>query len=276
MIRVTERRDLEEVSIVPFFRRAVLILGSLLITAAAGVHCAHAAALEMIEITACGQQIPRRTIGYLSADLNCSTAFPSVGVYLGRRAQLDLRGFTLSGGYVSVSCDPPECEHLPCVSRRSRCEVYGGAIEDAGRTAIAGGRVSVHDLTISDSDTYAVLGHSRIDAVNVHLVSNPNGMQARKVRVTNSLLEASLVNATRGRLTSTTITGNRRFGVVGTSFRLIDAHIVGNGTSFVCETTLCADLFLKRRPRLDETSTCDVSLKINADPPTSLGVCALD
>jgi hypothetical protein len=251
------------------------MFGMSLIAAAVCARLAQAAS-PMIEITTCGQQIPKRAIGYLSADLVCSTLTPSIGVHLARGAQLDLRGFTLSGGYVSVSCEPAGCESPPCVSRRGRCEVYGGTIEDAGHTAVAGGRAFIHELTISNSTTYAVLGHSRVDAVNVHLVSNPLGLQARKLSVTNSLLEASQVNATRARLTSTTITGNPTFGAVGHALQLVDSHVVGNGTSFQCATEICADLFTTKRPRLDATSTCDVSRQIHIEPPTSWGICSLD
>src|SRR5262245_55135545 len=104
-----------------------------------------AAAPEMVEVTTCGQEVPRGAIGYLTADLSCSPTDPSVGVVLGKRAQLDLRGFTLSGGYTAVSCNPPDCGYQPCFTRSSRCTVYGGTIDGAGYAAIAGSIVTIRD-----------------------------------------------------------------------------------------------------------------------------------
>ena len=54
-------------------------------------------ARPMVEVTTCGQQIPKGHLGYLSADLDCVGYDAAPGaVVVGNGGIFDLRGFTLT------------------------------------------------------------------------------------------------------------------------------------------------------------------------------------
>jgi len=52
--------------------------------------------LLALDIAACGETVPKNTVGVLQADLDCSTHL--FGVRLLRGATLDLNGHTIAGG----------------------------------------------------------------------------------------------------------------------------------------------------------------------------------
>lgn len=64
-----------------------------------------AAAGKLVDVTACGQVVPKGKIGVLTGDLDCSSTAVE-GVRLSPGAKLRLSGFTLTASRVGVLCDP--------------------------------------------------------------------------------------------------------------------------------------------------------------------------
>jgi hypothetical protein len=134
----------------------------------------------LIEVTACGQIVPDRATGYLSADLDCSgfgggatnLLDRGAAVNLGRKSTLDLRGFTLTGGVYGVLGD-----NVRCGRDRHDCspgphEVFGGTVRGgspgADRFGIGGRRLVVHDVTVTGFEV-GVWGYSRLALANAHI-----------------------------------------------------------------------------------------------------------
>lgn len=63
-----------------------------------------AAAAKLVDVTACGQVVPKATIGVLTGDLDCSSS-DDEAVRLLNGAKLRLAGFTLTANRVGVSCE---------------------------------------------------------------------------------------------------------------------------------------------------------------------------
>lgn len=256
-------------------RRTVigLVMSVVLVVAASGGRAFEG---PPVEVTSCGQHVPGHSTGFLSADLTCAT---QVGVYLGRRARLDLRGFTLAGGDFSVGCEPFSCDSPHCV-KNSRCEVFGGTLTGAGYAAIAGGRVAIHDLTISNARAYAVLAFSRIYVANAQISATSTGLQANKrIEIQGSTLVETQVQAERVLVRTSSITGNKFVGAIAGVIELFDSDLTGNGTSPDCGSRIrCADIASRKRPWVDAASTCDrsVSSLDLLDLLKTWEVCALD
>jgi len=227
--------------------------------------------LPEVAVTTCGQIVPPKTLGYLTGDLDC-TGFtgrpPNVGqyeygaaVYLDRKAKLDLRGFTLTGGYNGVLCNALTCDPKGRPCSKNACEVFGGTIVANGNTSrgVGGFQPIVHDVTIT--------GFS-------------NGVYAyRKARVTRATISDSPMFGVAGKslvVTDCTITNNGSFGVsqnntVG-NLRLTGSTVTGNGTNPYCGLNPCADVYAARPPRVTDT-VCDTSM---AYPSGNWNICALD
>ncbi len=234
---------------------------------------AHAARpLPEVAVTTCGQVVPPRTLGYLSSDLDC-TGFEggpaNVGyfdngaaVYLGNNSKLDLRGFTLTGGYNGVLCNALTCgaNGRPC--SRNRCEVFGGTIVANGNTSrgIGGFRPIVHDVTITGFN-YGIWSFTRLSLTNGTISDCLSlGVAGKGLFISNS-----------------TITNNGAFGISanttpGPALHLSGSTVTGNGTAAFCGLNPCADVFASRRPVVT-SSTCDTSI---AYPSGNWDVCALD
>lgn len=125
-----------------------------------------------LDITACGQTVPRGDIGVLQVDLVCSDEITLIAVSLEPNAALDLNGHTISGGGAGVGCFGPA---------RS-CTVRGpGVISGATANGIAAnnavGRIIVEDVTISDNQYSAVFvpGGRAISLKNVVIARNNLG-----------------------------------------------------------------------------------------------------
>ena len=234
----------------------------------------------LVEVATCGQHVPAHAMGFLSADLDCASVGGPAGVYLGKGAKLDLRGFTLTvGGPVNVACEPlVYCSLDGCFSKSGKCEVFGGRLVGSSHAAIVGGQVTIRDVAIENHSSYAVLAQRRIDVFDSHIENAPVGLQAsERVTIVGSSMVVAAAQAKRVELISSSITLHPTEGVVAWYVRLIDSHVTGNGTDPGCATTkICSDLSTHKIPRLDATSTCDVSWKEDADVPGSWGVCALD
>jgi len=63
-----------------------------------------AAAAKLVDVTACGQVVPKRTIGVLTGDLDCSSSDVEA-VRLLNGAKLRLSGFTLTANRIGVLCE---------------------------------------------------------------------------------------------------------------------------------------------------------------------------
>lgn len=125
-----------------------------------------------LDVTACGQTVPRGEIGVLQADLVCPGGLESLGVSLEPNAELDLNGHTLSGGGAGVACFGPA---------RS-CTIRGpGVISNATASGIAANsgvnRIIVENVTISDNQYSAVFvpGGRAIRLTNVVIARNNLG-----------------------------------------------------------------------------------------------------
>lgn len=234
----------------------------------------------LVEVATCGQHVPAHAVGFLTADLDCASVGGPAAVYLGKRAQFDLRGFTLTAsGSVSVACEPLlYCSLDGCFSKSGKCEVSNGTLIGSSDAAIVGGRVTIRDLTIESHTNYAVLAQHRIDVSDCHIENAPLGLQANeRITIVGSSMVVAAAQAKRVDLLSSSITLHPTEGVVGWFVRLVDSHVTGNGTDPGCGSTkICSDLSTHKKPKLDATSTCDVSWKETADVPGSWGICALD
>jgi hypothetical protein len=226
-----------------------------------------------VEVTTCGQVIPDKTLGYLSADLDCTgfTGGPSnvdsvnagAAVYLGKKSRLDLRGFTITSGHHGVMCDALVCGHIYTHHACSKgpCEVFNGTLVSAsGVNGIVGYRPVIHDLTITGF-YFGVIALDRLQLGNATVTDNATtGVAGKKLTIAG-----------------TSITNNGIFGVDGWTdrghgVRLTDSTVSGNGTDAQCASITCADLAGMRQPRL-QNSTCDTSLNLRGG---TWGVCAGD
>jgi hypothetical protein len=221
-----------------------------------------------IEVTACGQEIAPGRTGFLSADLDCPVAEGSIGVKLGNRAKLDLRGFVLSGGAAAVACGKVLSVGIVVVPvKGSRCEVFGGTITGARYDAVVGGNVTLRDMTVVENHVYAVLAFNKAFVFSSHIENTPNGVQANKlIEVHGSTFVNADVNSGRDALLEgSSVTGNESNGVVGSRrIKLVDSDVTGNGTQPDCGQVnhACADLLSENPPWLDGASTCGLSAKL--------------
>ncbi len=196
------------------------------------------AADPVVEVTACGQIVPAKTRGILTADLDC-TGSASAAVTLMKKATLDLQGFTLTGGSANVACYK-RCDGGGCVNQGSQCAIVNGTITGATSNGILGDRVTITNLTITNTGR-GVDTARKIVATNVTVTQNRiDGLNGDLIKISNS-----------------TVTGNGIFGLSG-SVNATDSNITGNGISPECADTRCADIASPRRPRLKNT-TCDTT-----------------
>jgi len=237
-----------------------------------------------LDITACGQTVPRGDIGVLQVDLVCTDDVTPIAVNLEPNAGLDLNGHTISGGGAGVGCFGPA---------RS-CTIRGpGVISGATMNGIAAnnavGRVIVEDVTISDNQYSAVFvpGGRAISLKNVVIERNNLGFDGspeqrahlgavqwvRRLDVENVIAidNVALAFATRNvygenvtlignyggfrgmnvRLKNATIADNLGIGMRSTRgrVRFIDSTLANNDT----EST-GIDMLTARKPSLDNTN----------------------
>ena len=250
-----------------------------LLILSATVRAAIAGAPPEVAVTTCGQIIPNRTIGYLTGNLDCTGFTGTSGhvygqavgatVLLGRKSELDLRGFTLTAGRTGVVCDGLICGDLGEPCSVGPCQVYGGTIVSAGSdVGVTGVRPVLHDLTIEGGFNIGVVVYGKGVLTNVTVTGcNDNGVQG----------SGGLGKRTFGllKVVDSTITGNARFGVFSAKALTVTSSIVtGNGSIApdCIATRSCGDIESGRKPHLKAT-TCDHSV---GGPDGSWGVCALD
>ena len=108
-------------------------------------------------MTACGQTVPRRTVGYLVGDLDCTgpqTGAASVAaVFVAKRGTLELRGYTISG--LGIACGEPGTDTLGqhFLTRVGTCTIDGGGgvVADAASNGVVAKKLTARDVTIRDS-----------------------------------------------------------------------------------------------------------------------------
>jgi hypothetical protein len=218
-----------------------------------------------VEVTTCGQQVPNGTVGYLTADLDCTGFAGAPGaVLLGANAAFDLRGFTLTTDTIfGIYCGGVQPEN----GGLNPCTVSGGTITGAmsGHGIIAK-RVRASHLTISGPVVNGIAANGPFRGGDVHV----SGCGATGIQADTSV-----------RLVDSTVTGNGEASVANGKgrIRLIGSSVVDNGTDPDCGQAgkQCADVFSRTAPKLVD-STCGTS----GGNPVSQGdahdwnVCALD
>lgn len=230
----------------------------------------HAATPPDVEITTCGQVIPKKALGYLTADLDCSgyTGGPAdvgshdhgAAVYMGKKSRLDLRGFTLTAGKHGVRCDVQSCGRHRC--SQGPCEVFNGTIVASvpeNSHGVSGQRPNVHDVTVRGF-WFCIQAFRRLTLSN-STIDDCTGV---------GVIGKSLT------ITNTNVTDSGNAGVVsaytsGAAPRLTDSSVTGSGGA--CTSVACADIVASREPRL-VNSTCETSYKVG--DLGSWGVCTLD
>lgn len=224
-----------------------------------------------VAITSCGQVIPKKTLGYLTGDLDCTgfTGGPAnigaqdagAAVYIEKKGRLDLRGFTITGGQHGVVCDALICKANHLCSK-GPCEVFNGTIVASAPYGhgISGYRPVVHDVTLT-GHWMGVVAYNRL-LLSDSTVTNggSTGVMGRGLSITNTI-----------------ITNHPQFGVdaytdQGAVLRLTDSTVTGNGTAPFCVDYACADVASVRPPRLTNT-TCNTSYSFSQG---AWNVCALD
>lgn len=216
---------------------------------------------QVVAVTTCGQLVERGTIGYLTADLDCTATPDDPAVIVDRHARLDLRGFTITGGSAGVWCgfnynDPnANAEH-------GKCQIIGGGgvIQNATYSCVESVGLVASNLTIRNCGFEGVRTNvAKLSTVTL-TGNGGNGVAAfSDVKVVNS-----------------TVTGNGFSGVQSydRKVKVIDSTVVDNGHDVQCGAILCGDIFSARRPLVKDT-VCESSIKLG-NPIGTWGVCSLD
>ena len=217
---------------------------------------------QEIPVTACGQEVPPATTGYLTADLDCTAMAGQTRpgtIILNDKASLDLRGFTLTADQDGGVACLEECRKLPpgisgiyCTTRQ--CRIFGGGtiVGHGGHGIAAARRIDIENVTLTGFDD---------------VVFNTNDVFLRNVQITGNALVFYAV--TRARIEDSSITGND-LGVSAPRVRLVSSTVLGNGPF---------DLYTARKPVLRDGSQCGISLRPGRYPwlqGGTWGVCAND
>jgi hypothetical protein len=243
------------------------ILTAVLLVVASFVGSAHAAS-PVVQITACGDVVPRNSHGILMNDLDCTGFVGGIvnsAISMERSSSLDLQGHTVTGGLFGIACSEL-CSGGNGTCSTDRCEITNGTVTGAEASGITGDRVTVRHVTASNNGEAGVQGYHKARAYDSILTQNGyDGIFAWTVQVERC-----------------TATGNGRAGVLGGKRELSgnlthgisvrDSTVTGNGTSSECGTrNTCADLMSSTRPRV-RRSTCVSS----ASPGSTGGACGVD
>lgn len=233
--------------------RAVLVVLSLVVASQSW------AAQPIFPVTACGDAVPPKTLGVLSADLDCTGFTGGIGgtaVSVGRNATLDLGGFTIIGGFFGVGCFEtcPGGGEGACSDAGSHCTVLNGTITGATASGITGERVIVRNVTATGNGDIGVQGYRRARAIDSTLTNNgADGIRAWSVKVERSTITGNARNGAGG--------GKYSNGKYSQGVTIKESLVTGNATSPDCGTTAqpyCADVFSGTKPKV-RNSTCGTS-----------------
>ncbi len=213
---------------------------------------AWSAPLPSVPVTSCGQVVPRKTNGYLTADLDCTGytgGLFGLAVELDKGSTLDLAGFTLTGGKHGVGCVTP-CPRGGGICSSS-CKIRNGTVQGADATGILADKVTLENVIVRDHGDRGIDGN-RVTILGSTVTGNVIGVVGVRVLVRSS-----------------TISDNGRGGVVTTArgrARVYDSTLVDNDTSEVClpPTVIpCVDIDSARRPDVRRT-VCQRSYRADA------------
>lgn len=223
------------------------------------------AAPPPVEVTTCGQAVPRNTVGYLTADLDCTGYDGAPGaVMLGRKATLELRGFTITGGRFTVLCGELRPDRFGDIRLYidSRCTVIGGGgtVRNAEAHGITANALTVSSLTVVNAGEEGI--HTRQKGLVTDVTVTGSGGQG--IRIDRA-----------ARVHNSTVTGSGEEGIVSQrKIRISNSTVVDNGTSLTeCDFPWdCADIASGLRPQVVDT-VCNTS---RGPDRTDWDVCALD
>lgn len=212
-----------------------------------------AAAAKSIDVTTCGQVVPRGTIGVLSADLDCSLTTDEA-VHLSPGAKLRLSGFTVTASRIGVLCDPV-----------GTCRISGPGV--------------IRRLALDTSpapDNYGVFSgrgvhlQGGVTLENWQLGVFSGGVTVLKDAVINSCISGAVGWPVRA--VGSTFTGNT-YALVGSSGTSPGGKLSFGGVSVKTSTFSgnVVDLACHRRPTVRDTS-CSTSWHLtNPSTPFSGG-----
>lgn len=235
-----------------------------------GVVTSAAASPPPVAVTACGQAVPRRTVGYLTGDLDCtgpqSGAAALAAVFVAKRGTLELHGYTIHGSLFGIACGEPATDSTgqTVLTNVDTCTINGGGggVTDAEIDGITAKKLTARDLTIRNSGEEGAFALFKGVLNNVTITDN-GGFGARLDYI--------------AKITNSTITGNGEYGIDTGRLWLTGSTVTGNGIGPNCGPSPllhCADLHVYRRPKLIQ-STCGTSV-MTTQATISWGVCQLD
>ena len=158
-----------------------------------------------VDVTTCGQTVPRGDVGTLTADLDCTGAPYGVpAVNLSEHATLALNGFVIRAHGLAALCEDVR-----------KCSVLGpGEIDGAGLQADGG-------MILSD-----VYIHDTVTGVNTY------GGVLRATNVTLARVDGFAIAAASVRAENLTVTDSLQFGIYAVrKFRGKTITVTGNGWS---------------------------------------------
>lgn len=220
-------------------------------------------------VTSCGQLVPPRDIGVLTADLDCSSAAGAFAVELGDRATLEMAGHTITGR--GILCQLRCTIHGPgdvTGVGGAGLEVYGGR----NRVTVSGG-VSLH------GNIDGIYGGAKLVLTDVDVSNNSSSgifVLTKRVKGTNVTVNDNGSFGLFAQDSSVTIDGltandNGWFGVNAKRVKLLNSTLTGNEGGHPSNPPF-VDVVSTRRPRLVNT-VCDHSLGPDG---ITWGVCAQD
>ena len=221
----------------------------------------------LVPISACGDVVPRRSIGYLTTDLDCEFApgGPIAAVLISRGSTLELRGHTIRANFLFAAVICGELVERPgfdpALVVQSRCSIDGGGT--ITRSSLIGDKMTVTDVTIDDTYGGSMYCDNSCKVINTTVTGS--GGTAIESRGAVSM-------------TDSTVTGSAKNGVLAQRLRAFGSSITGSGGSSECvgASPPCADIALERRPNLHDT-TCGTSSKTATQiPPLDWDVCTAD
>lgn len=233
-----------------------------------GIVSPAAAAPLPVALTACGQAVPRRTVGYLVGDLDCTGpqtgAAAIAAVLVAKRGTLELRGYTIRGS--GVACGEVVTDSLgqTALTNVGTCTIDGGGgvIAEAAAHGVSAKKLSARDITIRDSGAEGAW--------------SMNGVTLDNVTITGSGGFGARIDVKKAKVSNSTITGNGEYGIDADKLLLTGSTVTGNGIGPNCgppPLLQCADLHVYRLPRLID-STCGTS--VMTTQPETWGVCQFD
>ena len=222
-----------------------------------------------VDVTTCGQVVPRRDVGTLTTDLDCSSVSGAYAVELGDKATLELDGHTITGR--TIFCQSGCTVHGPGEVTGAQTGIF---VNGARRAVTVSGGVSLHG-----NNEGIFNGGSRLTLIDVDISNNSGSgifVMSRRVRGSNVVANDNggaglFAQQATVMIDGLTANGNGFFGLNAKRARLFNSTLTGNEGGHPSNPPF-VDIASTRRPRVTNT-VCDHSLGPNG---ISWGVCAQD